>query len=244
MAVKLLNWNVEWATKSGSKGVAILRRIDELNPDIICLTEAHLGFLPETGPGQLIYSSSDYGYGTQQTKRKVILWSRSPWHDCVVQESAEMPPGRFVCGTTRTSAGDFTVVGVCIPWPDSRVKGVPVKRARWEDHGMYLSALDTVLAQMDSKRLIVVGDYNQRVPKGQGTPAKLYDDLQRVVGSRLTIATAGLGFKGIRTIDHVAIGSAIVAESIGTVSNLDGKRKLSDHFGVVVDLSGKTTRTT
>ena len=51
------------------------------------------------------------------------------------------------------------------------------------------------------------------------------------------IATAGLGFQGRRTIDHIALSQDLAAESLGVISNVHQYGDLSDHFGVVADLS-------
>ena len=148
-----------------------------------------------------------------------------------------MPPGRFASGMTQASEGPLTVMGVCIPWADSRVRGTSEKRKRWEDHRQYLDGLSEVLERTPVERLIVVGDFNQRIQQGGAVPSDVRMALQSTVASRMTIATAGLGYRGRRSIDHVALGSDLTAEYLGVISNLDGERRLSDHFGVVAGLS-------
>ena len=148
-----------------------------------------------------------------------------------------MPPGRFVSGVTQSSEGPLTVMGVCIPWADSRVRGTDVKRGRWEDHRQYLVGLSEVLESTPFERLILVGDFNQRIRQGRSVPADVRTALQSVIASRSTIVTAGLGFQGRRSIDHVAVSEDLTAEYLGVISNYDGDRKLSDHFGVVASLS-------
>ena len=150
-----------------------------------------------------------------------------------------MPPGRFVSGITQTSLGDVTVIGVCIPWSGSRVRGSVVKRRMWEDHEHYLACLAELLERSPAKRLIVVGDFNQRVRQGSGTPRRLRSDLQCAIPPRMTIATSALGFQGNRTIDHIALSADLAAESLAVIGNLHGDRKLSDHFGVVAALSAQ-----
>lgn len=148
-----------------------------------------------------------------------------------------MPPGRFVSSVTQTSLGEVTVVGVCIPWADSRVRGANVKRKKWEDHRQYLAGLTEVIDRTPAERLIVVGDFNQRIQQGGNVPADVRMALQSSVASRMTIATAGLGFRGRRSIDHVALSMDLSVDHLGVISNYDGERKLSDHFGVVTVLS-------
>ena len=54
---------------------------------------------------------------------------------------------------------------------------------------------------------------------------------------RTTIATAVIGFQGRRSIDHIALSDDMSAESIGVISNIHDGRKLSDHFGVLAEVS-------
>ena len=70
--------------------------------------------------GHVVSSEADYGYEAPNSRRKVLLWSREPWGDIDETGHLDMPPGRFVRATTRTSAGELTVMGVCIPWSGSR----------------------------------------------------------------------------------------------------------------------------
>ena len=245
-AATLVNWNVEWATPRSWRSPEILNRIEQHKPDIICLTETHVGLL--SGGGHVITSRADYGYKVREERRKVLLWSREPWEQVDERRDAAgrlgsdvMPPGRFVSGVTRTSLGEVTVIGVCIPWADSRVRGTTVKRKRWEDHRQYLNGLSEVLDRTSLERLIVVGDFNQRIQQGGRVPKDVQMALQSAVASRMTIATAGLGFRGRKSIDHVALGNDLTAEYLGVISNLDGERRLSDHFGVVAGISARVT---
>ena len=150
-----------------------------------------------------------------------------------------MPPGRFVSGVTETTMGEVTVIGVCIPWADSRVRGTEVKRKKWEDHRQYLDGLSEVLVRTPATRLVVVGDFNQRMQQGKTAPADVRMALQDAIVSRMNIVTSGLGYRGRRSIDHVALSNDLSAEYLGVISNFDGERKLSDHFGVAAGLSAE-----
>ena len=56
-------------------------------------------------------------------------------------------------------------VGLCIPWPGSRAGAEysGKRRRSWEDHEVYLKHLVGVLSRAPSKRLVVMGDFNQRL---------------------------------------------------------------------------------
>lgn len=234
MAATLVNWNVEWATPRSKRSPEILNRIEQHKPEIVCLTETHVGLLSQGG--HVSCSRADYGYKVREERRKVLLWSREPWEDVDYVGSDTMPPGRYVSGVTQTSEGPMTVMGVCIPWADSRVRGTAVKRKRWEDHLQYLGGLSEVLDRTSHERLILVGDFNQRIQENGWVPKDVQTALHSTVASRMTIATAGLDFQGRESIDHVALGGNLAAEYLGVISNYDGEHRLSDHFGVVAGL--------
>ena len=59
MTMRLVNWNVEWATPRSQRTPEIRRRIGQHTPDIVCLTETHTGLL--CTEGDVIYSQPDSG---------------------------------------------------------------------------------------------------------------------------------------------------------------------------------------
>ncbi len=61
--------------------------------------------------------------------------------------------------------------------------------------------------------------------------------LQRAIPPHMAIATSGLTFQGSRSIDHIALSDDLAAESLCVISNIHGETELTDHFGVVADLS-------
>ena len=237
MPLKLLNWNVEWAA-SKWKAAELQRRIGQHAADIICLTETDTARVSLTGDHS-ICAQANWGQPFrkgQEGRRKVLLWSRAPWQPVDDIGNASLPPGRFVSGVTQTDVGEVMVIGVCIPWSRSRV-GPPWNRRMWQDHEEYLAGLAGLLKRAPRTRLVVVGDFNQRIGQRSATPLRLRAALQSALGPNLLIATAGLGFQGRRTIDHIALSQDLAAESLGVISNVHQDGNLSDHFGVVADLS-------
>ena len=238
--MKLVNWNVEWTTPRSSRRGEILRRIEQYDPEVICLTETHIDLLPN---GYVIASNPDYGSPIKKGRRKVMLWSRMPWEQNDDVGNCSLPPGRFVSGVTHTSIGTVSVLGVCIPWPNARVNTASIThkkwegRKRWDDHRQYLRSLPEVLDRASGRRMIVAGDFNQQLPKSRSTPADVHEQLMSVVASRLTIATAGVGLRGRRCIDHIALSEDLAVQSLCVIDNTNGASKLSDHFGIVADVS-------
>ena len=237
--MKVLNWNVQWATPRSRRSGEILRRIDLHAPEVVCLTETNDRLLSRGG--HTICSRPDYGYPLKKGRRKIMLWSREPWEEVDDLGIESMPPGRFVSGVTQTSLGAVTVIGICIPWFGCRTEARrgPERKARWEDHEQYLGCLTDYLGRVVAKRLIVMGDFNQVIGKGSRAPVRLQASLRAAFPPGMTIVTSELAYQGRKSIDHVALSDDLAAGSVDAVSNDHEGRRLSDHFGVVVDVSAR-----
>ena len=231
----VINWNVNWASASWRTD-EIRRRINENTPEIVCLTETHCGFLED---GYTITSRGDYGNGNHVSRRKVLLWSRQPWRRVDDIGDDRMPPGRFVSGVTETSVGEVTVIGVCVPWKNSRVRNdySGKRREPWEDHERYLERLRGVLAEAPQEWLVVLGDFNQKVEepgrRQSGAVGQRAALLRRAMPPGITIATEGFVHENRRPIDHIVLGSNLRLGEIEPISNHFGSQRLSDHaFGL------------
>ena len=241
--MKVVNWNVQWATPGAARSPEILRRIESHDPEVVCLTETSANLL--AGCGYSIWPQPYSGGPVIQGRRKVLLWSRQPWRKINWSGNSAMPPGRFVSGITRTSIGDVLIIGVCIPWHNANVNVGTKKKAPWEDHSAYLSGLASILTRKASGPLVLMGDFNQQIrqrrrpypPLSHPVRGQLQETMQAGGPPGLMIATAGLGLRGRRAIDHIAISAELSTVSLTTIDNIDGDRRLSDHFGVVAELS-------
>ena len=239
----VVNWNVNWASAPW-RTTEIRMRIDKLNPEIVCLTETHCGFLEG---GHTITSRGDYGYGHHVSRRKVLLWSRQPWREVDDLGDDCMPPGRFASGVTETSVGEVTVVGVCVPWQNSRAgKDYSGKRREpWEDHERYLERLRSVLAQAPSERLVLMGDFNQKFAepsrRQSGAVGQRAALLQRAIPCGVKVATDEFVHEGRRPIDHIALSANLRPREIEPICNWFGSRRLSDHaFGLAAIVTMRT----
>lgn len=232
----IINWNVEWKTKSSPKGKELIQRIMAHDPDVVCVTEAERDFLPG---GYVIEASSDYRYyaADKPKRRKVILWSKRPWQGVDQVGRQRLPPGRFVGGSTETPLGSLYFVGVCIPWWMAHVNSGCQDRRPWEEHLAYLRGVQGYLAQVRQKT-VVVGDFNQRIPRYRA-PVEAFELMQAVFSGGLSIETAGvIAPIGKQTVDHVAVTADLRAVKVeGLSAAWDGGGKLSDHFGVLVELA-------
>ena len=242
MSLSIVNWNVEWATPRSRRTPEILTRISQHNPEVACLTEADHRLLSQQG--YTICSQANYGYAISEGRRKVMLWSENPWEQVDDVGMDSLPPGRLVAGSTQTSLGQVTVVGICIPWFGSRTRDK--RKERWEDHGDYLVGLTEILERMTGWHLIVIGDFNHIVGqidgKGRRAPRELQLALQDAFSPNLAIVTSGLALEGRGSIDHIALSADLELESLGAISNIQEGKKLSDHFGVFAQVSALPAR--
>lgn len=245
MTLSLVNWNVGWATPRSRKWRrdGILGRISSHSPDVICLTETDIGLLSKdqgTIYPQIDRVSERHG---RKNRRKVLLWSKKPWSQIDYVGHGSLLPGRFVSGVTETSLGEVTIVGICIPYGMSRVRDSEVKRAPWQDHEEYLDTLkgvlDEIYGRASRERMIVMGDFNQKMGPGSRAPLRLRSMLKSVFPPGMSIVTEELEFREKRGLDHIALSQDLAAESLSVIGNIadNGKCLSEGHFGVAARAS-------
>lgn len=229
-ALRILLWNVEWASPRSQRGRRIRSRVAELAPDVVCLTEATAAMLPDDG--FVLDAQPDYGYGATEDRRKVLLWSRSPWTAVDRVGDEAMPGGRYVSGVTQGTR----YVGVCVPWRDARVRTGRRDREPWEDHRRYLDALHGVVRTHAAapEPLVVLGDLNQRVPRYR-QPPDVYAALQHVLAKGLACPTADDAGWVRGQIDHLLVGAGVEVLDVAALPRVDEDGlRLSDDDGLVV----------
>lgn len=130
-------------------------------------------------------------------------------------------------------------MGVCIPWSAAHVSSGRKDRKNWQDHLSFLAGLEELLKAEAHERLIVAGDYNQRIPRAR-QPKRAFEALERTFEA-LQIPTQGEvpGSSG-PLIDHLAHSAKLqVAEmKAWPKKNAEGV-SLSDHDGVRLDMLAK-----
>lgn len=229
-SLSVATWNVEWRQSNSYDAAVIRNRLLHCEPQIVCITEGYPDFF--RGAGHMISAKPDYGYPAADGRRKAMLWSARPWMDTDTIGDGRMPSGRFIAGRTETSIGSINVVGVCVPWRDAHVRNGRRDRLPWQDHLAYLSGLGRILPKLDGPT-IVLGDFNQRVPR-RYQPEAIHSALLECLGEQLSIATAGLlPPDGASSIDHISHSPELTPVEARTISNINAMgRKVSDHFGV------------
>ena len=163
MPTTVVNWNVAWARPDTPRAGVLRRRIADVEPDVVCITEGYTEFF--STDGHVITSGADYGYRAPKGRRKVLLWSRRPWTDIDDVGSVTLPDGRFVAGTTATDAGPIRFMAVCVPSRDAHVRTGRRNREPWADHMTYLRGLMDILGRRPLRDTVLLGDFNQTLPR-------------------------------------------------------------------------------
>ena len=82
----------------------------------------------------------------------------------------------------------------------------------------------------------MIGDFNQTIgQRSRARPERMA--LRKAFPPSIRIAMSDLAFQARRSIDHIALSADWAVSYPGVISNIHEGRKLSDHFGVVADLS-------
>ncbi len=233
-------WNTEWAQPGSAKGRRVAAELAKPDCDILCLTEAYAEVLP--GGGHVIDAGSDWGYRTQKGRRKVLLWSKRSWSQVDSVGSDRLPNGRFVAGTTQTDAGPLQVVGVCVPWRDAHVRTGRKDRKPWQEHEKWLTVFETMAIARAEERTIVLGDFNQQIPRKWARKLAHQALLRAMAG--FTFATSGhLEGASHPVIDHIAhTPDMTLIGNIGVwPKRNEHDRPLPDHFGVWGDFARPPT---
>ena len=229
-ALRIGTWNTYWAKPGAERGRRVADALAAPGCDILCVTEGYAGILPVGG--HVIDAGPDWGYRTQEGRRKVLLWSKRPWSDVDPAGSDALPGGRFVAGTTETVLGPLSVVGVCIPWRDAHVRTGRKDRGAWQDHESWLTGFAALPYRRAGERTVVLGDFNQPIPRRR-QPKRIYAALRDAFAG-LAFATAGeLAGTPELAIDHIAhTADLVLADDIRIWPKLSAGTRFSDHIGV------------
>ena len=228
--IRVATWNVKWATPETKTGKRIQQIIEQIDADIFVLTEGCKELMPE---GFVLDGGAEWGYeSTDKRKRKVLLWSRYPLAAPFHGEGFHLPEGRFIAATVQHPAGEIRIYGVCIPWKDAHVRNGRKDRSPWEDHSTYLDGLRQLI-EIAKPPLVVLGDFNQRIPR-VSQPKSVAEKLSQCMDG-LDVCTALPLAKPL--IDHIAVSQGFIATKVEVIPDHDTEGRLSDHRGVIAELT-------
>lgn len=233
--MKIACWNMEWRRPNSWQSEVMCRQVESRQPDIVCLPEAYETTLAGNWHG--VFSEADYGYPLIPGRRKVTLWSKTPWSNVDQVGSRELPPGRFVSAQTRSQIGGIQIVAVCVPWSAAHVSTGRRDRSPWEDHLLYLERLAPLLSSMvNSMPTILIGDLNQRIPRSR-SPFRAYEALQSALDGFAIWTSGEIEGLEIQPVCHIAGTRQLRCQCVSGYSRQMGTKHLSDHDGLIVDVS-------
>ena len=228
--VRIGTWNTQWAGPRCARDIRVSAALANPDCDILCVTEGSARLLPRNGC--IIDAGPDWGIPSKrEDRRKVLLWSRTPWTDVDRVGSPDFPSGRFVKGVTSTPIGPLTVVGVCIPYDKARERA---GRKRWQDHEAWLEAFEHLPWRSTTDRMVVLGDFNQQIPRDMRRVRAARKKTLRRAFEPFVITTAG---EPEVDKDHIAHTRDLKRTWIDTWPRKAENQRMSDHVGVWADFS-------
>jgi len=225
--MRIATWNVNWAGPKSTRYARISARLQNADADVLVITEGQSGLLP--ADGYSIDAGNDWGYGEYVDRRKVLAWSKRPWRDVRRIESGAAR-SRTLAGITDTDDGPVAVIAVCIPWKDAHVRTGRGGARPWAEHIECCAQLLTFRATLDSSvPTLIVGDYNQRIPRYRQTKAA--ESALNEALNGMTVWTTG-DTRCDQLIDHVTGSPDLIGHNVNVWPASDADGRLSDHTGV------------
>lgn len=249
--MRIATWNLARPRPSSERRPALLDRIERIDADIWVLTETLIELSPGSDYFRAAYSSCSGDRATDECW--VAIWAR---RDTRAEPIPVSDTKRAACCKLfRAGGGEFIVYGTVLPWLGDKSQ-LPLKGA-----DAFLSALSVqqedwrrIRASGPTTPLCVAGDFNQDLlPAGhyygsnRGRAA-----LRSVLRDHGLICLTGESLDPIASkyahracIDHICLaglpgladqsGAPLFRATVWPCEGLLGP-KLSDHFGVAIDL--------
>lgn len=243
--MRIANWNLQRVLPSQRRVASIREHIATVDADLWILTETHEDVL--SGSGFNCVFSGEPDRPGKPGEHWVAICSRGPIEplDDYVHDTARCAAARMV----DDQLGEIIVVGLVLPWVGSSWRGVPSRNNASFTASLVVLSLTWSELRRDypDATMIVAGDFNQSMVDwhyyGSRRRRALLEEMLSAYG--LKVLTAGEGDPIAREsapcacIDHICIRGAedirVAATSRWPDTSKPDKR-LSDHFGVHVDL--------
>lgn len=225
--IGILTWNTAWRRPHSPAGLKFKDILKKFDPHLVCLTETYADFFTE---GHTVCSDLDYGYVAKQERRKVLIWSKTPWHGVDAVGCPAMPSGRFASACTNIEGLQIRFVGVCVPWRSAHVTTGRRDKRHWEDHEKYLDGLSEYMEEAVLKNLCIAGDFNQTIPKTR-QPSVVYEKLMGCLKG-FRIHEGNIDPAAASSIDHIIATPDMMVVRHEIISAIQDGIRLSDHDGL------------
>lgn len=249
---KIANWNLERPKSKTEKTKLAIEKIQEVNADIIVLTETSKSVdLSEIYPFQI----STLSYERTPNEHWVTIWSK--WE--VVKQIETFDNFRTVSGIIKAPFGNISVFGTIIPYHQAGVSGIRYGNLNykiWEYHEKDLyeqSENWEKLLETEQLPLFVIGDFNQSRfnNQGYGTPKvrQILTDLltkldlkcvTEIDFSEKYLTEDPKKGKIRNNIDHICVSNNLLNQmktyEVGAWNHFTEQGKfMSDHNGVYIE---------
>lgn len=247
---KIATWNVERPKKGTQKTALAIAKIQEVNADILVLTENANG-LSLTD----LYPFSVHSLPFERTPQEHWVSIFSKWE--ISEQIQTFDNCRTACAVIKAPFGEIAVFGTIIPYHQAGVSGVRYGNLgykQWEYHekDLHQQAKNWKrIAEETQMPLWVIGDFNQSRGNHQGYGTEkvrqlLTDYLNQL---HLTCLTEGdfssflhpdpIKKKIRHNIDHICVSKAFLRKvrqyQVGAWDHFNEEGKyMSDHNGVYV----------
>lgn len=232
--MRILAWNLEWATQRSQVKKLSVDHIDQLNPDIALLSEVKETFLPS---GNVLLGGEDWGYKSQQGRRKVAIVSSNARYDDVVENMQRPLKGRYISTTISVYDKEYRVISVCIPWKFCHTNTGAKDQKVYGEHLAFIGAMnDRLDAEVKHELPIILGgDFNQPIGIGAScNPAsKALNDLLNTYGLIVATANQVVPDSSKKLLNHIALRGA-QPQSVVVWNNMINGNKVTDHAGAMV----------
>lgn len=251
---RIATWNLERPLRVSPANQLALQKIEELNPDIIVLTET--SNLIDLGSEYFsVKSKPVVKYPNEQW---ATIWTKWP----VVCELHTYNDTRATCALIRAPFGDIIVYGTILPYHGAGVSGGKYPEqgcANWELHEKSIIGLDSDLIKIKSEypssTICIAGDFNQtrdNQSRGYGVN-HLRSLLGEILRKNEVVCLTEENFevsgklkpnpktgKTRKNIDHICFSSALISSFHSMEVNAwdhftDDNVFMSDHNGVLID---------
>lgn len=223
--MKIINWNVGRPSKPKSK--RILDKLDELNGDIIILTETNSSITPKGNTNAIAtnHQSHDFDGDVKvpynPNENRTTIWTKYP----VTNTYKTYDGFTAVCADIATPFGQLTVYATII----GVFNGL---RPRFH-HDLQAQLLDFDVI-FPAKQVAIIGDYNITFT-GRAYPSHAARQTlnQAFDKHNLTNVTGTI----LNAVDHIAISNDFIKNKTVNLDTWNLDKKLSDHIGFAMTLT-------
>jgi endonuclease/exonuclease/phosphatase family metal-dependent hydrolase len=223
--MKIINWNVGRPSKTKSK--LILDKLDELNGDIVILTETNSSIKPKGNQNLVATNHQPHDFDGnlkvpyKPDENRTSIWTKYP----VTNKYKTYDGFTSVCADIATPHGQLTVFATII----GVFNGLR-PRFHHDLQGQLLD-FDTIFP---GKQVAVIGDYNitftGRAYPSHATRQTLNQTFDK---HNLTNLTGTI----LNAVDHIAISSDFIKNKTITLDTWNLDKKISDHIGFAATIT-------